>query len=142
MTKEKVNKEAMYRVLKFLWFTEEPVSFVTMADGLFLGQAMNDYNFDFIPFWIQIYNVPYEWMDRQVAIEVGQSSQEMGKWSNGVEILEIDKEPNKPARRTESTVKLGGHMILQKGKGKTKSGDEASGSYSLIDKRIIRHLKE
>lgn len=33
-------------------------------------------------------------------------------------------------------------MIPQKGKGKTKSWDEASGSCSLIDKRITRPLRE
>lgn len=36
LAKEKINKEAMYRVLKSLWFTKEPVNFVSIPRDLFL----------------------------------------------------------------------------------------------------------
>lgn len=37
------------------------------------GQEMVDYAFNIAPFWIQIYNIPFEQMDRQVAIDVGEA---------------------------------------------------------------------
>lgn len=36
MADDKINKEAMYRVLKSLWFTKESVNLVAMLEGLFL----------------------------------------------------------------------------------------------------------
>lgn len=36
MAEEKINREAMYRVLKSLWFTKETINFVAMMEGLFL----------------------------------------------------------------------------------------------------------
>lgn len=36
LAKEKINREAMYLVLKPLWFTREPVNFVLMLGDLFL----------------------------------------------------------------------------------------------------------
>ncbi|MBA0785610.1 hypothetical protein Gotri_006724, partial [Gossypium trilobum] len=63
MAKEKINREAMYRVLKLLWFTKEDVSFVALNGGVML--------FNITPLWIRIYNIPLEQIDRQVAIDVG-----------------------------------------------------------------------
>ncbi|MBA0664790.1 hypothetical protein Goklo_004741, partial [Gossypium klotzschianum] len=36
MSGEKINREAMYRVLKSLWYTKEPVNFMALKGGLFL----------------------------------------------------------------------------------------------------------
>ncbi|MBA0592313.1 hypothetical protein Gorai_009296, partial [Gossypium raimondii] len=36
MSGEKVNREAMYRVLKSLWFTKEEANFVALTDGVIL----------------------------------------------------------------------------------------------------------
>ncbi|KAA3473566.1 reverse transcriptase [Gossypium australe] len=68
MSKRKANKKAMYQVLKSLWFTKELVYFVAMTEG----QKMEDYVFHIVPFWIRVYNIPFEGIDRQVAINVGE----------------------------------------------------------------------
>ncbi|MBA0553947.1 hypothetical protein Golob_013083, partial [Gossypium lobatum] len=36
MTNERINKEAMYRVLRSLWFTKEEVNFVELRDKVIL----------------------------------------------------------------------------------------------------------
>ncbi|PPR92676.1 hypothetical protein GOBAR_AA27996 [Gossypium barbadense] len=59
--KKKVNREAMYRVLKSIWFTNDEV------------QELDGYDFNINPFWIRIFNIPLEQMDRQMAIEVGKA---------------------------------------------------------------------
>ncbi|MBA0772299.1 hypothetical protein Gotri_007708 [Gossypium trilobum] len=41
MAKEKINREAMYRVLKSLWFTKEEVSFVALNGGVILVKFGN-----------------------------------------------------------------------------------------------------
>ncbi|MBA0653561.1 hypothetical protein Goklo_020722 [Gossypium klotzschianum] len=96
MAKEKINREAMYRVLKLLWFIKEEVSFVNLNGGVILvkfdnikdrtrilnlmpwlfdqclfvmlpfikGQELDAYEFNITPFWIRIYNIPLEHMDR------------------------------------------------------------------------------
>lgn len=35
MFEENINREAMYKVLKSLWYAKEPVNFLAMMDGLF-----------------------------------------------------------------------------------------------------------
>ncbi|TYH11046.1 hypothetical protein ES288_A07G227500v1 [Gossypium darwinii] len=85
MSDKKTNKEAMYRMLKSLWFTKEPVSFVVMTVGVFLVKfgnvddrtrifnlapwLFNKYLFVMLPF-VKVYNILFEEMDRQVAINV------------------------------------------------------------------------
>ncbi|MBA0585918.1 uncharacterized protein LOC105795840 [Gossypium raimondii] len=132
MSGEKVNREAMYRVLKSLWFTKEEVNFVALNDGTILvkfgniedrtrmlnltpwlfdqslfplfpfvkGQEMDDYEFNIMPFWIRIYNIPFEQMDREVAIDVGKAIGEVvaidchdknGRWTEYIRIrVKID----------------------------------------------------
>nr|KJB49176.1 hypothetical protein B456_008G104900 [Gossypium raimondii] len=41
MAKEKINREAMYRVLKSLWFTKEEISFVALNGGVILVKFGN-----------------------------------------------------------------------------------------------------
>ncbi|MBA0707726.1 hypothetical protein Golax_019747 [Gossypium laxum] len=98
MSGEKVNREAMYRVLKSLWFTKEEGNFVALNDGVILVKFGNIDDrtrilnltpwlfdqclfamlpfvdvFNIMPLWIGIYNIPMEQMDRQVAIDVGKA---------------------------------------------------------------------
>ncbi|MBA0854565.1 hypothetical protein Goshw_001784, partial [Gossypium schwendimanii] len=129
---EKVNREAMYRVLKSLWYIKEEVNFVALNDATILvkfgniedrtrmlnltpwlfdqnlfplfpfakGQEMDDYEFNIMPFWIRIYNIPFEQMDREVAIDVGKAIGEVvaidwhdrnGRWTEYIRIrVKID----------------------------------------------------
>ncbi|MBA0694534.1 hypothetical protein Goari_004817 [Gossypium aridum] len=59
MAEEKINREAIYRALKSLWFTKEPIS-----------QDISHYNINHVPFWVRIYNIRLERMNQQVAINV------------------------------------------------------------------------
>ncbi|MBA0577680.1 hypothetical protein Golob_027832, partial [Gossypium lobatum] len=38
MSNERINKEAMYRVLRSIWFTKEEVNFVALIDGIILAK--------------------------------------------------------------------------------------------------------
>ncbi|KAK5833778.1 hypothetical protein PVK06_017636 [Gossypium arboreum] len=42
MTEEKINREAMYRVFKSLWFTKEEVNFVSLKEGAILVKFNNE----------------------------------------------------------------------------------------------------
>ncbi|MBA0596445.1 hypothetical protein Gorai_013264 [Gossypium raimondii] len=66
----------MYKVLKSIWFTNDEVYFVALKEEVFLVkfesiEELNGYDFNINPFWIRIFNIPLEKMDRQMAIEVG-----------------------------------------------------------------------
>lgn len=37
------------------------------------GQKIDGYVFNITPFWIRIYNIPFEKMDRRVAVDVGKA---------------------------------------------------------------------
>ncbi|MBA0590726.1 hypothetical protein Gorai_019420, partial [Gossypium raimondii] len=37
------------------------------------GQELDDYVFNIMPFWIRIYNTPFEKMDRKVSIDMGKA---------------------------------------------------------------------
>ncbi|KAK5833211.1 hypothetical protein PVK06_017029 [Gossypium arboreum] len=105
ITKEKFNREAMYRVLKSLWFTKEP-SLLAMVPFI-KRQILGQYNFNIIPFWIRVYNIPFEQTDRQVAIDIGSEVGEVmaidwrdreGCWIGYIRIrIKIDV--SKPLRR-------------------------------------------
>ncbi|MBA0847419.1 hypothetical protein Goshw_017685 [Gossypium schwendimanii] len=77
MSGEKVNKNAMYRVLKPLWFTKENVNFVELKVGVILVKfgAIEDRTWILNPSpWLLdqclFVMLPY-YMDRQVALDVG-----------------------------------------------------------------------
>ncbi|MBA0765536.1 hypothetical protein Gotri_014716 [Gossypium trilobum] len=110
MSSEKVNREAMYRVLKSLWFTKEEVNFVALNDGTILVKFGNiedrtrmlnltPWLFDQSLFPL-IYNIPFEQMDREVAIDVGKAIGEVvaidwhdknGRWTVYIRIrVKID----------------------------------------------------
>ncbi|KAH1031472.1 hypothetical protein J1N35_043646 [Gossypium stocksii] len=41
------------------------------------GKKIDTYNFNVSPFWVRIYNIPLEYMDRQTAIDVGNAIGEL-----------------------------------------------------------------
>ncbi|TYI68924.1 hypothetical protein E1A91_D08G119600v1, partial [Gossypium mustelinum] len=87
MTNERINKEAMYRVLRSLWFTKEEVNFVELRDKVILvkfGVVDRDLNSDrtrilnLAP-WLfdQCLFALLPYMDRQMALEVGEAISEV-----------------------------------------------------------------
>ncbi|MBA0626075.1 hypothetical protein Godav_003806 [Gossypium davidsonii] len=85
----------MYRILKPLWFTKELVSFMKMANGLYLVKfgAVEDRE--------RIFNLPPWLFDQSLFAMV--PFIRVGKWRGGVEILEVDKTLHEEGGRTEST---------------------------------------
>ncbi|MBA0609098.1 hypothetical protein Godav_021218 [Gossypium davidsonii] len=84
MSGEKVNREAMYRVLKSYGLlrkkNENPKPDPVALRSMFVcdvtickGPRTYNYVFNIMPLWIRIYNIPMEQMDRQVAIDVGKA---------------------------------------------------------------------
>ncbi|MBA0880459.1 hypothetical protein Goshw_009868 [Gossypium schwendimanii] len=127
MSGEKVNKNAVYRVLNSLWFTKEDVNFVELKEGVILvkfgviedrkrilnlppwlfdqclfamlpyvkDQDLDTYSLNISPFWLRIFNIPLEYMDKQVAIDVGKTIGEVvaidwrdndGKWTKYISV--------------------------------------------------------
>ncbi|MBA0726507.1 hypothetical protein Golax_002331 [Gossypium laxum] len=95
MSREKVNREFMYRVLKYLWFTKEEVNFVALNEGVTLVKfgaiGYRTRNLSLTP----IYNIPIEQTDRLVAIDMGKAIGEVvaidwrdrdGGWTNYIRI--------------------------------------------------------
>ncbi|MBA0803111.1 hypothetical protein Gohar_013359, partial [Gossypium harknessii] len=103
MAKEKINSEAMYRVLKSLWFTKEEVSFVTLNGGVILVK------FDNIEDRTRILNL-MPWLFDQclfVAIDVGKAIGEVmaidwrdrdGGWMDFIR-LRVKIDMSRPLRR-------------------------------------------
>ncbi|XP_052483725.1 uncharacterized protein LOC128039295 [Gossypium raimondii] len=139
MATELPNREAMYRVLKSLWFTKEEVDFVALKDGVIIvkfgcqedrsrilnlspwlfdrclfsllpfekGKELESYEFQFVPFWVRIYNIPIELMDRQTALDVGNTigvlvaidwKDRFGSWTEFMR-LKVKIDVSKPLRR-------------------------------------------
>lgn len=105
LSKVKINKEAMYRVFRSLWFTKKGVGFVELEGGTFLvkfgcledrdrimsmapwmfdqclfsmvpfekDKEIETYEFKLVPFFIRIFNVPIEYMERQMALEISKA---------------------------------------------------------------------
>ncbi|KAA3460548.1 Zinc finger, CCHC-type [Gossypium australe] len=136
---EKVNREAIYRVFKSIWYTKEEVNFVAIEEGGILvkfsneedrkrilnlapwlydqclfnmvpfnkNKALDEYDFSHSPFWVRISNIPLEYMDRDMAMEIGNAIGEVlaidwrdrdGGWTKYMRIrVSIDIE--KPLRR-------------------------------------------
>ncbi|MBA0880165.1 hypothetical protein Goshw_014377, partial [Gossypium schwendimanii] len=139
MSVEKVNREAMYRVFKSLWFTKEEVNFVALKEGAILVKfgnvedkkrilnlspwlfdqclfAMLPYvkrtrsgvlRFQLNSIWVRIFSIPLEYMDTQVAMDVGSAIREViatgwhdreGGWTEYIR-LRVILDIFKPLRR-------------------------------------------
>ncbi|PPS19209.1 hypothetical protein GOBAR_AA01364 [Gossypium barbadense] len=127
MSDERVNKNAMYRVLKSLWFTKEEVALdVGKAIGnvVAIGWQDNDRR------WTEFIrrdeqneqNLQYgNWLRAMV----GGSSQPRGNWRNGVEVIEEKKDEQK---ETESVrLREGNESAIIKECEKAKNDEEESG---------------
>ncbi|MBA0592182.1 hypothetical protein Gorai_009168, partial [Gossypium raimondii] len=109
MAIDPLNKEAMYRVFKSLWFTKEEVDFVALKEGPVIvkfgciddrsrilnlspwlfdrylfsmvpfekGKEIDSYEFWMSPFWLRVYNIPIELMDRRMALDIGNAIGEL-----------------------------------------------------------------
>ncbi|MBA0841142.1 hypothetical protein Goarm_003652, partial [Gossypium armourianum] len=91
------------------------------------GQAMSDYDFHLPPFWIQIYAIPFEQMDRQVVVDIGS-------------VLENEGTKSMDDATEGRDGELDLSLEIAKGKGKMDEG--ASDSGSLTDKMTKRAPKE
>lgn len=142
----------MYRVLRSLWFTTEPNSFVELEDGVFLvkfgrvddrekilgmvpslfdqcflsmvpfekDNSPSKYNFVQVPYWIRIYNVPLECMERNVTLELGGAIREVlaidwrdckGCWTKYMSVR-IKLDTSRPLRRVIYVVNREGKEII------------------------------
>ncbi|MBA0817826.1 hypothetical protein Gohar_022187, partial [Gossypium harknessii] len=70
-------------------------------------QDLESYEFQMVPFWLRIYNIPIELMDRQIALDVGNSIGELvaidwkdryGSWTEFMR-LKVKIDVSKPLRR-------------------------------------------
>ncbi|MBA0824634.1 hypothetical protein Goarm_021289, partial [Gossypium armourianum] len=104
-------------LLERLNFSDEEATRVLFDQCLFTmlpyvkDQDVEPYAFNLTPFWVKIFNIPLEYMDKQVALDVGKAIGEVvaidwrdryggwieyiwlrhrGYWRNGVEVI-IDK---------------------------------------------------
>ncbi|MBA0721501.1 hypothetical protein Golax_009039 [Gossypium laxum] len=148
---EKVNRDAMYRVFKSLWFTKEEVNFIALKDVILVkfgnmedrkrilnlspclfdqclfamlpyvkDQDTDAYAFNLTPFWLRIFNIPLEYMDRQVAMDVGKAIEELvaidwrdrdGGWTEYIR-LKVMIDVSKPLRRVVHLVSSDGAEIV------------------------------
>ncbi|TYI35963.1 hypothetical protein ES332_A03G110900v1 [Gossypium tomentosum] len=125
------------------------------------GQELDGYVFNITPFWIRTYNIPFEQMDRHVAIDVGKvigesegtekvhaikyerpptffqlggSTQNRANWRNGIETLEkkINSSEENNDNKTGNGVENDFTSI--KGKEKSRGGEEELKSGSFMEK--------
>ncbi|MBA0654147.1 hypothetical protein Goklo_021217, partial [Gossypium klotzschianum] len=135
MSGEKVNKNAMYRVLNSLWFTKEDVNFVELKEGVILvkfgikedrtrilnlppwlfdqclfamlpyvkDQDLDTYALNISPFWLRIFNIPLEYMDKQVDND--------GNWTKYIRV-KVKIDVLKPLRKVVHLVRNDGIKIV------------------------------
>ncbi|KAK5840653.1 hypothetical protein PVK06_009556 [Gossypium arboreum] len=96
MADEKPNREAMYRVFRSLWYTKEEED-----------KDIETYEFNITPFWLRVYNIPLEYMDRQTTMDVEKAIGELvaidwkdrnGGWTEFIR-LKVKINTSKPLRR-------------------------------------------
>ncbi|MBA0817915.1 hypothetical protein Gohar_021190, partial [Gossypium harknessii] len=105
------------------------------------GQEMDDYEFNITPFWIRIYNIPFEQMDREVAIDVGKAIGEVvaidwhdrnGRWTEYIRIrVKIDV--LRPLRRVVHLVGSEGTETLG---GPTQARGNRRNGIEILEKKI------
>nr|KJB44768.1 hypothetical protein B456_007G271800 [Gossypium raimondii] len=123
MSGEKVNKNAVYRVLNSLWFTKKDVNFVELKEGVILclfamlpyvkDQDLDTYALNISPFWLRIFNIPLEYMDKQaigevVAIDWRDND---GKWTKYIRVR-VKLDVLKPLRKVVHLVRNDGIEIV------------------------------
>ncbi|KAH1056917.1 hypothetical protein J1N35_034982 [Gossypium stocksii] len=180
IAEEKPNREAMYRVLRSLWFTKEAVHFVALNEEVTLvkfgcledrnkilnlmpwlfdnclftimpfikGKELDNYAFNFSPFWLRVFNILLEYIDRQTTLDIKNAigelvaidwkdrnggwttflswlkantvfqNQDRSIWKNGIKIVATNGFPNKANDESKTDTKDESEQILQKGKGK------------------------
>ncbi|MBA0775148.1 hypothetical protein Gotri_010309, partial [Gossypium trilobum] len=89
MSTEKINREAMYRVLKSIWFSKDPVCFVAMPKGYFLVK------FSSLEDRTRIFNMSPWWHNRE-----GEPSLEIGKGK-----AKVDEEASDSSSVTDRRLK-------------------------------------
>ncbi|MBA0833972.1 hypothetical protein Goarm_006376 [Gossypium armourianum] len=103
--RRKITRDAMYHVLKSLWFTKEDVIFVVLKEGIIL---------------VRVFNIPFDYLDKEVAIEVGRSIGEVatidwhakdGGWVDYIR-LGVKIDVLKPLRRAVHLVDRDGTEII------------------------------
>ncbi|MBA0874615.1 hypothetical protein Goshw_019304, partial [Gossypium schwendimanii] len=79
MAREQPNREAMYRVFKSLWYTKKELFdrclFVMVPFEK--GKNFDSYDFCLSPFWLRVYSLPIEVMDRQTTLNIGNAIGEL-----------------------------------------------------------------
>ncbi|PPR85703.1 hypothetical protein GOBAR_AA34989 [Gossypium barbadense] len=120
MANEYPNREAMYRVFRSLWYTKEDVDFVALKEAAVIGKNIADYEFWLLPFWLRVYNIPIEFIDRQLALDVGNAigalmaidwKDRNGAWTEFMR-LKVKIDISKPLRRVVKFVcDVGEEMI-------------------------------
>ncbi|KAA3477524.1 reverse transcriptase [Gossypium australe] len=187
MAKEKPNREAMYRVLKSLWFTKEEVNFVAMNNEVIIvkfgylenrsrilnlmpwnfdnclfsmvpfvkGKAIDSYDFHMSPFWLRVFNIPLELMNRKIALDLGKAiektnsdeenvstlqygnwlraviappDQGQGIWRNGVEVIMDKPIGNGDREGSKMDTREEGEHLVQKEKDRDCVEDSMSTS--------------
>ncbi|KAH1055792.1 hypothetical protein J1N35_033857 [Gossypium stocksii] len=141
----------MYRVLKSIWFTKEPVTFVSMPDGHFLDgtELLCTVKYERLPiFCYKCGCIGHETKQCQSQVELdesdlkfgnwlrvklGQSNSYEGIWPNGVEILRNDVASKMDDEKRGWIGKE--EYEAEKGKGKLRVGEGVSDSISLNDRR-------
>ncbi|MBA0756572.1 hypothetical protein Gogos_022224 [Gossypium gossypioides] len=130
---ERINKGAMYRVLRSLWFTKEEMDRQTALE---MGEAIGEV-------------MAIDWRDRDGGwtniseVQVGGTTQRKGNWRNGVEFLDGKQGSNTETKVNEERSGEENETMRVIEKEKTKTGEEEFGSSSPIEKRpIVASLME
>ncbi|MBA0677990.1 hypothetical protein Goari_019359 [Gossypium aridum] len=61
----------------FSIFDTNIIALIDLGSTRSYGKEIDTYEFNFTPFWLRIYNIPLEHMDRKTAIDVGKAIEEV-----------------------------------------------------------------
>ncbi|PPS08707.1 hypothetical protein GOBAR_AA11931 [Gossypium barbadense] len=108
------------------------------------GKEINTYEFNMSPFWLRVYNVPLELMDRSTALDVGKA---IGPVSNEVNFqygnwLRGPTETTLSEDREESRSNIRDKSGQPDEKGKDQGLEEGSVSISPVERRSHKLLRD